>query len=57
MKPTPIFTEIASWREEIYKIARLEARTTVAKELRTIKKPSKQILEIIKGLEDANSKG
>lgn len=57
MKPAPIFTEIASWREEIYKIARLEARTTVAKELRTIKKPSKQILEIIKGLEDANSKG
>jgi len=55
MKSTPIFDELSTWRDEMFKVARLEARTEVAKALREIKKPSKQIQEIIKGLENADS--
>lgn len=56
MKSTPIFDEVTAWRDQIFEVARLEARTEVAKTLRTIKKPSKQILDIIKGLENATTK-
>lgn len=55
MKSTPIFDELSTWRDEMFKVARLEARTEVAKTLREIKKPSKQIQEIIRGLENADS--
>ena len=54
MKSTPIFDEVSSWREMIFATARLEARVEVAKRLRAIKKPSKQILDLIKELESAN---
>lgn len=56
MKSTPIFDELSTWRDQMFEVARLEARTEVAKALREIKKPSKQIQEIIKGLENADSK-
>ena len=56
MKSTPIFDELTAWRDQMFEVARLEARTEVAKALREIKKPSKQIQEIIKGLENADSK-
>lgn len=57
MIPTPIYDQTNSWRDMIFATARLEARVEVAKKLRTIKKPSKQILELIKELENADSKG
>ena len=54
MKSTPIYDELTVWRDLMFATARLEARTEVAKRLRAIKKPSKQILELIKELENAN---
>lgn len=57
MKSTPIFDELSAWRDQMFEVARLEARTEVAKALREIKKPSKQIQEILKGLENADNKG
>lgn len=56
MKSTPIFDELSAWRDQMFATARLEARVEVAKALREIKKPSKQIQDIIKGLENADSK-
>ncbi len=56
MKSTPIFDELSAWRDQMFATARLEARVEVAKALREIKKPSKQIQEIIKELENADSK-
>jgi hypothetical protein len=48
---TPIFDQVNATHELYKKTARLEARAELAAELRTIQKPTKQVVDIIKRLE------
>lgn len=51
---TPIFDEVNKTHELYKQTARIEARQELAKELRQISKPTKQVIEIIKKLEGKN---
>jgi hypothetical protein len=48
---TPIFDQVNATHELYKQTARLEARAELAAELRTIQKPTKQVVDIIKRLE------
>ena len=48
---TPIFDEVSKTFELMKKTARIEARIEIAKELRQIAKPTKQVVDLIKKLE------
>jgi len=48
---TPIFDQVKETHDYYRATARLEARQELAKELKKIKKPTKQVQDIIKGLE------
>lgn len=48
---TPVFDEVKATHDYYRATARLEARQELAKELKKIKKPTKQVADIIKGLE------
>lgn len=50
---TPIFDNLKAMQEAQRVVARIEARNDLIKHLKSIPKPTKQILETIKRLENA----
>ena len=52
MTDTPIFEQMSALYADAKRTAHLEVRLELVKALRKIQKPTKQILEVIKGLED-----
>jgi len=48
---TPIYDEVKATHDLYRATARIEARQELATELKKIKKPTKQLADIIKGLE------
>lgn len=50
---TPIYDNLKAMQEAQRKVAIIEARNDLIKHLKSIPKPTKQILETIKGLENA----
>jgi len=56
MQETPIYDEMKKFQQDIRATARIEARVELVKQLKAIKKPVKQVQDLIKEYESAETK-
>lgn len=56
MSETPIYDEMKRFQQDIRATAKIEARVELVKQLKAIKKPVKQVQDLIKEYEGAETK-